>query len=216
MGQVELGKNESLFATRFDGDKAYIVTFLRVDPLWIVDLSDPSRPTISGELEVPGWSTYIQPLGDRLLSIGIDNGEGWRVAVSLFDVRDPSQPGLLSRVPIGAHHSWSEANTDEKAFGWLEEAGLILVPFQAYEENQTTMAVQLIDLQGDQLVKRGLIEHEVRPRRSTMVDEAILSLSGEVCFRSGLRIGITPESNPSWSFPGKWINCSLSKSITSN
>ncbi len=192
LGQVELGKNESLFATRFDGDKAYIVTFLRVDPLWIVDLSDPSRPTISGELEVPGWSTYIQPLGDRLLSIGIDNVEGWRVAVSLFDVRDPSQPGLLSRVPIGTHHSWSEANTDEKAFGWLEEAGLILVPFQAYEENQTTMAVQLIDLQGDQLVKRGLIEHEVRPRRSTMVDEAILSLSG----RSLLSVGVEDRDHP--------------------
>jgi uncharacterized secreted protein with C-terminal beta-propeller domain len=59
---------------------------------------------------VPGWSTYIQPLGDRLLSIGIDNVEGWRVSVSLFDVADPAKPGLLSRVPIGTNHSWSEAN----------------------------------------------------------------------------------------------------------
>ncbi|MBT4273894.1 MAG: hypothetical protein HOD39_03045, partial [Verrucomicrobia bacterium] len=126
LGAVTLGENESLHATRFDGDKAYIVTFFRIDPLWVVDLSDPANPTISGELEVPGWSTYIQPLGDQLLSIGIDNVKGWRVSVSLFDVADPSKPGLLSRVPIGNHHSWSEANHDEKAFGWIEEAGLIL------------------------------------------------------------------------------------------
>jgi len=179
LGEVQLGKGESLYATRFDGDKAYIVTFLRVDPLWVVDLSDPTQPLIAGELEVPGWSTYIQPLGDRLLSIGIDNVDGWRVAVSLFDVSDPSEPGLLSRVPIGSHHSWSEANSDEKAFGWLEQEGLILVPFQSYDESQSTKAVQLIELEGDALMKRGLIEHEVQPRRSTMVGESILSLSGK-------------------------------------
>ncbi len=178
LGSVTLGKNESLHATRFDGDKAYIVTFFRIDPLWVVDLSDPANPTISGELEVPGWSTYIQPLGDRLLSIGIDNVEGWRVSVSLFDVADPAKPDLLSRVPIGTNHSWSEANHDEKAFGWIEEAGLILVPFQSYEENSHSTGVQLIDLEGDTLKKRGVISHTVAPRRSTLKEDVILSLSG--------------------------------------
>lgn len=179
LGSVTLGKNERLHATRFDGDKAYIVTFFQIDPLWVVDLSDPRNPTISGELEVPGWSTYIQPLGDRLLSIGIDNVDGWRVAVSLFDVADPANPGLLSRVPIGTHHSWSEANSDEKAFGWMPEAELILVPFQSYEESQSTAGVQLIELDGNDLNKRGIIRHEVVPRRSTLKDDVILSLSGK-------------------------------------
>ena len=179
LGSVTLGKNERLHATRFDGDKAYIVTFFQIDPLWVVDLSDPRNPTISGELEVPGWSTYIQPLGDRLLSIGIDNVDGWRVAVSLFDVADPANPGLLSRVPIGTNHSWSEANSDEKAFGWMADAGLILVPFQSYEESASTAGVQLIELNGDDLQKRGVIEHEVAPRRSTLKDDVILSLSGK-------------------------------------
>jgi hypothetical protein len=179
LGSVTLGKNERLHATRFDGDKAYIVTFFQIDPLWVVDLSDPRNPTIAGELEVPGWSTYIQPLGDRLLSIGIDNVDGWRVAVSLFDVADPANPGLLSRVPIGTNHSWSEANSDEKAFGWIPDAGLIMVPFQSYEESQSTTGVQLIELDGDELNKRGIIQHEVAPRRSTLKDDVILSLSGK-------------------------------------
>ena len=88
-------------------------------------------------MEVPGWSTYIQPLGDRLQGIGKQCG---RLACGRILIR--RQGSIAARVveplPIGTHHSWSEANTDEKAFGWLEEAGLILVPFQAYEENQTT------------------------------------------------------------------------------
>ncbi|MDG1889924.1 MAG: beta-propeller domain-containing protein [Verrucomicrobiota bacterium] len=178
LGSVTLGEGERLHATRFDGDKAYIVTFFQIDPLWIVDLSDPKKPAITGELEVPGWSTYIQPLGDRLLAIGIDDVDGWRVSVSLFDVGNPEQPGLLSRVPIGSSHSWSEANHDEKAFGWMEDASLILVPFQGYEESQSIAGVQLIDLENDQLIKRGLIEHGVAPRRSAMMDDVILSLSG--------------------------------------
>jgi len=192
LGSVTLGKNESLHATRFDGDKAYIVTFFRIDPLWVVDLSDPANPTISGELEVPGWSTYIQPLGDQLLSIGIDNVKGWRVSVSLFDVADPAKPGLLSRVPIGTHHSWSEANHDEKAFGWIEEAGLILVPFQSYEESGSTAGVQLIDLNGDTLQKRGVIEHTVAPRRSALKEDVILSLSG----RSLMSVDATDRDRP--------------------
>ena len=192
LGAVTLGENESLHATRFDGDKAYIVTFFRVDPLWVVDLSDPANPTISGELEVPGWSTYIQPLGDQLLSIGIDNVKGWRVSVSLFDVADPAKPGLLSRVPIGNHYSWSEANHDEKAFGWIEEAGLILVPFQSYEESGSMAGVQLIDLKGDALQKRGVIEHTVAPRRSALKDDVILSLSG----RSLMAVDATDRDRP--------------------
>ena len=192
LGSVEVGRNESLFATRFDGDKAYIVTFLRIDPLWVVDLSDPANPTISGELEVPGWSTYIQPLGDRLLSIGIDDVEGWRVAVSLFDVRDPAKPGLLSRVPLGTNNSWSEANRDEKALGFVPEAGLVMVPFSSYDHEDNRTGVQLVELVGDELVLRGVIEHDVTPRRATLHKDRILSLSG----KSLLTVDAADYDNP--------------------
>lgn len=199
LGELEVVRNEQLHATRFDGDKAYIVTFLRIDPLWIVDLSDPSHPTISGELEVPGWSTYLQPMGDRLLSVGVENAQGSQVAVSLFDVRNPAKPALLSRLPLGESHSWTEANHNEKALGFFPEAGLVLLPFSAShwvspEPPITTVepvensiprilseqkGVQLIELAGDDLILRGVIEEDAPPRRTALHKNRILSLSGK-------------------------------------
>jgi hypothetical protein len=178
LAEIEVGHGESLFATRFDGDRVYIVTFLRIDPLWVVDLKDPAQPRISGELQVPGWSTYIHPLGDRLVSVGIDNSNSWKVAVSLFDVRDPARPGLLARVPLGENSSWSEANADEKAFTVLPDAGLILVPYGSWATSGTVARVQLIDLQADTLLARGVIDHKLQPRRATVHGDRIVSISG--------------------------------------
>lgn len=200
LGELEVVRNESLHATRFDGDKAYIVTFLRIDPLWIVDFSDPSRPTISGELEVPGWSTYLQPMGDRLLSVGVENAQGSQVAVSLFDVRNPAKPALLSRLPLGESHSWTEANHNEKALGFFPEAGLVLLPFSAVNRvspeppiaidgqplepsaayiRSEQKGAQLIELAGDDLILRGVIEEDAPPRRTTLHKNRILSLSNK-------------------------------------
>jgi hypothetical protein len=132
LGEVEVGHGERLFATRFDYPRAYLVTFLQIDPLWVVDLSDPAHPTVSGELEVPGWSTYIHPRGDQLVAVGVETN---RTTVSLFDVTDARHPALLSRVPLGSQYSSSEANREEKAFTVLEDAGLILLPVQGYTTN---------------------------------------------------------------------------------
>lgn len=178
LGSVVIKAGERLFATRFDGARAYVVTFQRIDPLFVVDLTDPRHPRVAGEVEVPGWSTYIHPLGDRLVTIGIDNINGWRVAVSLFDVKDPSAPKLLSRVPVGENYSWSEANTDEKAFGILPDIGLLLVPYQGYTTNGYASRVQLIDLKANSLTARGTIEHTLVPRRATVHRDRVLSLSG--------------------------------------
>jgi hypothetical protein len=175
LGELELGRGEQLHATRFDGDRVYVVTFFRIDPLWVVDLSNPSAPRIAGSVDVPGWSTYLQPLGGRLVSIGVESN---RVAVSLFDVSNPSAPALLSRVRLGQNYSYSEANWDEKAFGVLPEAGLILVPFSGDTTNGYASSVQLVDLNASSLVARGVIEHQFQPRRATVYAERILSLSG--------------------------------------
>lgn len=191
LAELQLADGEQLHATRFDGDRVYVVTFFRVDPLWVVDLSDPTRPVVTGELHVPGWSTYIQPLGDRLVTIGIDDTNGWRVAVSLFDVADPAKPDLLSKVPLGQNSSWSEANSDEKAFGVLPDAGLILVPYSSYSTTQEE-GVQLIDFNRDTLTKRGFISHQVQARRSTLHRDRILSISG----RELLSVDATDRDNP--------------------
>lgn len=180
LGTLEIGRGERLFATRFDADRVYVVTFLRKDPLWIVDLSNPAKPSITGELQVPGWSTYIHPLGDQLVTVGIDNVEGWRVAVSLFDVSDVRNPKLSAKVPLGDNYSWSEANADEKAFTVLPESGLILVPYQGYTTNGYASRVQIIDLNLQQrsLKARGVINQAMQPRRATEYGDRILSISG--------------------------------------
>jgi hypothetical protein len=182
---LEQARGEQLHATRFDGNRVYLVTFFRIDPLWVIDLSNPSQPRIAGSIEVPGWSNYIEPLGNRLVTVGIDNTNGWRVSVSLFDVADSARPALVSRLPLGEDdtYSWSEANSNEKAVSVLPQAGLILVPYQGYSTNGYASRVQLIDLNLDDLTTnalrlRGIIEHQAQPRRATLLDNTILSISG--------------------------------------
>jgi len=177
LGQLEFASGEQLFATRFDGSRLYAVTYRRIDPLWVIDLSNPAAPSISGELRIPGWSTYIQPWGDRLVTVGIDDVNGNRVAAQLFNVSDPAHPSLLSKVSLGENSSWSEANQDEKAVQILPEVGLVLLPYQGWLTNGQATRVQLIDLATNALHARGFIEHELQPRRATVHGNRIYSIS---------------------------------------
>jgi hypothetical protein len=183
LGEVELVRDEQVFGTRFDGSLAYVVTYRVVDPLWVVDLSDARKPRVVGELHVPGWSTYLQPLGDgRLVTVGFDDNRTnfvRRVAVQLFSVADPARPELLAKVPLGDGYSWSEATADEKAFTVLPGAGLILLPYQGYTTNGYASQVQIIDLGTNSLAARGVIAQAFQPRRATLFQDRILTLSGQ-------------------------------------
>lgn len=134
-GNVEIIRGESLEAVRYDGNRAYAVTFLRVDPLFIIDLSKPATPVVTGELEVPGWSTHIEPRGDRLIAVGIDDTNGRRPAVAYYDVSNPAAPTQLSRVILGPPNSYtdSQATYDEKAFKIIDSLGMIVIPFNHTE-----------------------------------------------------------------------------------
>ena len=133
-----IAPGEQLYSTRFVGDKAYLVTFLRVDPLHTVDLSDPADPRVVGELEVPGYSEYLHPLGgDHLLAIGrevIDDGFGGQrnggIQLSVFDVSDMADPQLLHNRIVGGSDSWSEALRNHLAFTFQPAAGRLLIPVQ--------------------------------------------------------------------------------------
>lgn len=175
--RLPLVEGESLHATRFDGNRAYVVTFEQIDPLWIIDLSDPSAMRIESELQVPGWSTYIQPVGGYLAAVGVDGG---KVTASLFDVRDPANPLPSSRVDIGGEengYTWSEANWDEKAVAILPGSGLILLPFSSFNSDGDVAAVQLVDMdaKNGKLTKRGVIRHAFTPRRANALREGILA-----------------------------------------
>lgn len=142
IGKVgDIAPDESIWSARFIGDKAYIVTFRNIDPLWTIDLSEPTDPRIIGELKIPGVSTYIHPVGDtHLLTIGIagdDDGLDWGVTqISLFDVSDFSNPILESELKLnpapngenGWSYSHSEATYEHKAFQYWESDGLLAIP----------------------------------------------------------------------------------------
>jgi len=179
LGAIDLGRGERLFATRFDGARAYVVTYFVIDPLWVVDLVDPRRPRVVGELHVPGWSTYIHPMGEHLIAIGIDDTNGRRTAVSLFDVSNPARPALVKRISLGEGYSWSEANSTEKAFTVLPDEQLILVPYTGQNEGVYGSRVQLIDfdLASSSLGLRGEILHRFGARRSTVHRERMISVS---------------------------------------
>ncbi len=174
--ELEEARGESLHATRFDGHKLYVVTFEQVDPLFVVDLSNPTAPAVLGHIEIPGWSTYIEPYGDRLLAVGV---EDWKVTVSVFDVADPSKPSLASRIALGEGHSWSEAHYDERAAGFFPDQGVILVPYQTSSNQGWQSATAVIQLDSNGLTWKSSIQHEFTARRAAFTGNHILSLSGQ-------------------------------------
>lgn len=131
---------------------------------------------VAGHLEVPGWSTHLEPIGDLLFSIG---WEGGTIAASLFDVADPASPTLLRRINLPSGHS--EAVWDEKALRILPDQGLVLVPMAGYdrETGGTTNHIQLLDLDlaARDLRLRGVIEHAFEPRRAAMLGQSVVSIS---------------------------------------
>ena len=153
MGRVDgIAYNETIWSARFVEDRAYIVTFENMDPLWTIDLSNPTSPRIMGELEVPGVSTYIHPLSDdAILTIGLgpadeETGLGldWsHTRLSLFNVSNFSNPQLsqvLSLSPViepndGWNWAWSEATWEHKAFQYWAPKGMLAVPLNTYRFN---------------------------------------------------------------------------------
>ena len=130
-----IGKpGERLYAARFLGDRAYLVTFRVTDPLYVIDLKDPADPYIAGELKISGYSDYLQPVGENmLLGIGKDavpdtgtggwgDGRGaWYqgVKLSLFDVQYPANPKEVNSMVIGKRGTDSDALIDHHAFAYI-------------------------------------------------------------------------------------------------
>ena len=100
-----IAKNEEIRSARFFGDTAYFVTYENTDPLFTADLSDPTNPVLTGELEITGFSAYLHPYGDgRLLGIGYesdpDTGVVTGLKLSMFDISDPVHVQEMDRLVI--------------------------------------------------------------------------------------------------------------------
>lgn len=148
-----IGKpGEQLYAARFLGDRAYLVTFRVTDPLYVVDLGSQENPRIAGELQIDGYSDYLHPVSENLLlGIGKDavaardasdfgGGRGaWYqgVKVALFDVADPSQPKEIDSLVLGKRGTESDVLWDHHAFSYLppqgSEPARFAIPVQLHE-----------------------------------------------------------------------------------
>lgn len=126
-----MGRGEQIQSVRWFDDLAVIVTFRQVDPLYTVDLSDPTQPEVLGELKIPGFSAYLHPVGDDLLfGVGQDaTTRGWSRGsqVSLFDLADLADPKRLSSLGLGRHR-YSIVEEDSRSFSYLPEDRIALVP----------------------------------------------------------------------------------------
>jgi len=155
----EMGKGERIFSVRFIGDAAYVVTFRQTDPLYVVDLSNPADPAVTGELKIPGYSAYLHPLGNgRLLGIGQDATEEGRTIgakVSLFDVSDPSDPREIDNFVLP--DSYTDAEWDHHAFLYWAPEQIMVMPLQSWQDDFAGAIVFKLD---DGIREFGRITHD--------------------------------------------------------
>ncbi len=144
-GSIEdLAPGEDIYSARFMGVRGYLVTFKKVDPLFVIDLSNTKKPTVLGKLKIPGYSDYLHPYDENtLIGVGketVEAEEGdfaWYqgVKISLFDVSDVSNPRELAKYEIGDRGTDSPALRNHKAFLFSEPRNLLVFPVLVAEIN---------------------------------------------------------------------------------
>lgn len=140
IGKVEgLAKGERIYSVRFVGDKAFMVTFRQIDPLFVIDLSSPENPKVEGFLKIPGVSDYLHPYDEtHIIGVGRDANEEGRIKgmkLSLFDVSDVANPKEVSKYFIGDQGTHSEALNDHKAFLFSKSKNLLVIPVRVSEKD---------------------------------------------------------------------------------
>jgi len=202
VGRLEgLAPTESIQSVRFIGERAYVVTFRVVDPLFTIDLGDPTAPRVAGELKIPGFSSYLHPVGsDHLIGFGRDadpgTGRARGLQASLFDVSDMANPTRTDVLTLSeADWSHSGALWEHHAFSYFPDSGIMAVPVSHHDwgPDSGIMAVPVSHHdwgQGDtntlEVVRvntdtgfesLGNIEHETSVLRSLRIGEFLYSVS---------------------------------------
>lgn len=187
VGQIRgLGRSERIYGVRFIGPTGYVVTFRQMDPLYVIDLTDPAAPVRRGELKIPGYSAYLHPVGDGLLlGVGQDATEEGRAKgtqISLFDVSNPANPTRLHNLVLP--DGWSEAENDHHAFLYWAPTGLTMVPVTSYGVSGTQSMAVAVRVSREGGIQR--ITNVVHPvsdgtvptiRRSMVIGERVFTLS---------------------------------------
>ncbi|EKD42321.1 MAG: hypothetical protein ACD_73C00207G0002, partial [uncultured bacterium] len=183
VGSIEdIAKGETIYGVRFLGSRGYVVTFKKIDPLFVLDLQAPTNPQIAGELKMPGYSTYIHPINERLvLGIGKDAEDmgsfAWfqGVKLALFDVSDPSNPKIVDEEIIGDRGTTSDAISNHHAFTYDATTGLLALPISYYSGIQDESNVGDFEYNGFhvyQISPQGISEKAII-KSDTHVDEGM-------------------------------------------
>lgn len=183
---MSLPRQEGLKTVRFDGARAYAITFAETDPLFTIDLSDPTAPAQKGELVIPGWVFHLEPRGDRLLGLGLDRRDAsGNLNVSLFDVSDMTAPTMIQRVSFGPSYGYSDQEITsgvlaedqdriQKAFRIFSD-GLIAVPYSAPAWGTDACrsgasGVELLSWTPSSLTRHATVPMSGNPRRAVRRD----------------------------------------------
>ena len=180
VGEItDIAPGEKIYSARFMGDRAYLVTFEKVDPFFVIDMSDPYEPEILGELKIPGYSDYLHIYDENhVIGLGKDTVDMGSyslyqgVKISLFDVTDVSNPKEKAKIIIGDRGSDSSALYDPHAFLFSLEKNLLVIPMSVYrggDENtwgeQTWAGAYVFDISAEEGISvRGRIGFEHRER----------------------------------------------------
>lgn len=193
IGKLEgLAPTQSLYSAMFVGDRVYLVTFLRVDPLHVIDLSDPAHPKELGELVIPGYSDRLLPVSEELiLGIGRNtDSQGWvnEVQVSLFNVSDPTKPVAVSQYSVEGGRNMSVAgtasgglwnNNDPHSARYYDELGILALPLQNWENSSGRL--ELLKIQPTGIQKAGEIAFEGDvATRTILLGEELLAFAPSV------------------------------------
>lgn len=179
----ELGRNEEIQSVRWFDDLAIVVTFRRRDPLYAVDLTDTTTPRLLGALKIPGFSSYLHPLGRaRLIGVGEGPGpDGWGAQVGLFDVRDTTRVSRLDVLPYG-RSTVALAGADPRAFTWLPEQRTVLTVVEKWGSRRVGY-LSVLRLAGGKLHERRIkVEYgdDVdRVRTVPLPDGRVVLVTGE-------------------------------------
>jgi hypothetical protein len=200
-----ISPNEELYSIRFAGEHAFLVTFRKVDPLFVVDLGDPTNPTMLGELKVPGYSDYLQMIDDsHLLAVGrgADESTGWfeELQISIFDVSNLADPQLVDRYSFEGGRGtateitgdrWTRGDGDHHALSYFPSEQILAIPIydadqpifewssgrpQILEVDAGRLQVLKIDVTAG-FTSLGVIEHETRIRRSVEIGDRLFAIS---------------------------------------
>jgi uncharacterized secreted protein with C-terminal beta-propeller domain len=170
LGKLEgLAKGERIYAARVVKNILFLVTFRQVDPLFAIDMSNPSNPRVLGFLKIPGFSEYLHPLpNDKLLGIGLENSD---LKISLFDVSNPIDMKELSKIYI--KNSNSEVLQNHRAITIDIEFKRVFIPLTiAWSRN----SIAIIEIKNNTLALNNVVFHE-GARRAIYIDQELFIVS---------------------------------------